>query len=349
MATQNREVIGWDIGGVHTKAARPLGRDVEQARVASRPFEIWRDKGRLPLVLRELASELGLEGVQAMAVTMTAELSDTFRSKREGVLFVLDALEQTFDAMSIYALSLFGEFVLLRRARRSPLEFAAANWLASALFVATHYPDCILMDVGSTTTDIIPIQDGRVYNEGRTDTERLTTGELVYTGVVRTNPNTVTGQAPVNGRACRFAAEHFTLMGDVYLVLDYLSSDAYTGPTPDGRSKSRREAGERLARLVCADGETLSEDQVAQLARYLQEKQLQQVSEALLQVLSRLTDGHHLPLVVIGTGRFLAAQVGKRLGMKVIDPAVEWGEQATNSLPCLAAAYLLTQHLRDIG
>ncbi len=83
-------VLGWDIGGANVKAALvETGLDRVQITTASRPFEIWKDKSALPAVMQAVASELGPPA--RTAVTMTAELSDAFRTKREGVGFVLDA------------------------------------------------------------------------------------------------------------------------------------------------------------------------------------------------------------------------------------------------------------------
>src|SRR6266542_6894906 len=80
-----------------------------------------------------------------------------------------------------------GTFVDVARARARPLEVAASNWLATALLVVRHASDAILVDVGSTTADVIPLRAGRVDAVGRTDPERLLEGELVYTGAIRTN------------------------------------------------------------------------------------------------------------------------------------------------------------------
>lgn len=338
-------VIGWDIGGVHTKAVRLRGRDLISSDAVSRTFEIWHGPERLASLLRDTAEELGPGKADAMAVTMTAELSDAFRSKREGVLFVIDAVTSAFPRVPTYLLSLVGDFVSPTEARRRPLDFAAANWLAGALFVADRHRDCILIDVGSTTTDIIPIQRGRPVNQARTDTERLMSGELVYTGVVRTNPNTVAARAPLSGRMCRLAAEHFAVMGDVYLLLDRISPQDYATSTPDGRPKSREAAGERLARLVCADRELVSQEQVQKLARYLQERQLQQLSEALFQVVSRVEGGYDLPVTPVGTGSFLAFEVARRLGLQTIDFEQSLGSRLTDILPATAAAYLLSEFL----
>jgi uncharacterized hydantoinase/oxoprolinase family protein len=47
-------IVGWDVGGVNVKAAWLAFErgEAEAVRVASRPFEIWRDKDRLPQVLQ---------------------------------------------------------------------------------------------------------------------------------------------------------------------------------------------------------------------------------------------------------------------------------------------------------
>ena len=119
--------------------------------------------------------------------------------------------------------------------RRQPLDFAAANWVATALWLAQQVPDCLLVDIGSTTCDIIPILGGRLTVEGRTDLDRLQAGELVYTGAVRTNTAAIVQAVPVRGRLCPVSSEYFAISGDVHLVLSHISPDDYGCPTPDGR------------------------------------------------------------------------------------------------------------------
>lgn len=338
-------IIGWDIGGVNTKAVRleyHVG-EMPEIQATSRYFEIWHDRNELLTVLREVAMEMNFEKADAMAVTMTAELSDVFRTKREGVLFIFDCLTAAFPPTPLYALSLDGDFAPLERARERPLDFAAANWLAVALFLAERYSDCLLIDVGTTTTDIIPIRAGKVASQGRTDLARLAAGELVYTGALRTNPSAIVSQVPVKGRMCRVSPEYFAIMGDVYLVLRYLSAEEYVCPTPDGRSKTGEDARERLARLVCADGEMLTEEETMALARYLHEKQVQQITEALFQVLSRMEGDYRPPLISTGLGRFLGVESGRRLGLTIIDLADEWGPEMAAVTPSLAVAHLLAE------
>jgi len=344
MATELIESVGWDIGGVNVKGAamvrRPGGK--REVRAATRAFEVWRAPGDLATVLGQVAGDLGMTAAAPLAVTMTAELSDAFRSKREGVLFVLGAVAEAFPDHRVHVLSVDGELIGLEAARRRPLDFAATNWVASALYLAARRRDCVLVDVGSTTTDIIPIRDGRVACTGRSDPERLAAGELVYTGVLRTNPNTLASSAPLRGHPCRLAAESFATMADVYLLLGLLSPAAYTCPTADGREKDARAAAERLARTVCADAEMLSDAEIAGLARFFAERQLRRVSDGLLQVLSRSDDAGGAPLAPAGVGAFIAAEVGRRLGRPVLDPEELW-EGGGDVLPAAAAAWLLAE------
>src|SRR5262245_66325150 len=98
-------------------------------------------------------------------VTMTAELSQLFRTKREGVSFVLDAVETAFPSAVVRVWTVDGRFVDIDRARLMPLDVAAANWSATAQSIAKHHHDALLLDIGTTTTDIIPVVGGVVVSQ----------------------------------------------------------------------------------------------------------------------------------------------------------------------------------------
>jgi (4-(4-[2-(gamma-L-glutamylamino)ethyl]phenoxymethyl)furan-2-yl)methanamine synthase len=341
-------VMGWDIGGANVKAAWMEMRNdrVDHVRVASLPFEIWREKDQLPGVLRAAFAETArTESPHAMAITMTAELSDIFATKREGVLSVLENIQNCFPDVAGYALNLSGEFVALSDARLRPLEFAAANWLASALYVARYVPNCLLIDVGGTTTDILPILNGKVCVSERTDMARLASGELVFTGALRTNLAAIVQSVPVAGKLCSVASEYFAISGDVHLILGYLSTKDYTCTTPDGQPPSLDSARARLARLVCADMEMLSAAEIDELARYIHERQIYRIREGLHQVISRFPELRDYPAIVLGTGAFLGKEAAGGIGLKIGCLANDWirGELS----PCLAAAYLLGEHLKE--
>jgi hypothetical protein len=327
-----------DIGGANTKAAWLHGTSL---RTVSRPFEVWRDREALSRVLREVAAEAG--PADAVAITMTAELSDAFRTKREGVAFVLDAAEEALGELSV--LTTAGELVSVAEARSRPWDVAAANWVATALAVAEAHRDALLIDVGSTTADIIPIAAGRVAATGHNDLERLRAGELVYTGVLRTNLAAIAPRVPVRGGWCPVSSEYFAISADVHLVLGRLAQEAYDCPTPDGRPATVAFARERIARLVCADAEQLDGDEIDAIAAYLGAEQLRQIEAAARRVQRPLPA--EAPVVAAGSGVLMAREVAVRLGRTVADPPAAWGATGGEAAPAAALAGLLAARLSE--
>jgi (4-(4-[2-(gamma-L-glutamylamino)ethyl]phenoxymethyl)furan-2-yl)methanamine synthase len=331
-----------DIGGANTKAASLNGRSL---RTVSRPFEVWRDREALAAVLRDVAAEVAAGRPQAAAITMTAELSDAFRTKREGVAFVLDAAQDALGDQPLRVLTTAGELVTVEAARGRPWDVAAANWVATALAVAHVHRDALLVDVGSTTADIVPIAAGRVAASGHNDLERLLAGELVYTGVLRTNLAAIAPRVPVRGGWCPVSSEYFAISADVHLVLDHLTPAAYDCPTPDGRPATVGFARERIARLVCADVEQLDADEVDAIAAFLYGEQLRQLEDAGRRVQRALP--RDAPVVVVGSGAFLGREVASRLGRTVAAAPAPWGATGGEVAPAAALAALLAAHLRD--
>jgi probable H4MPT-linked C1 transfer pathway protein len=334
-------VIGWDIGGANIKAALISGASDTGPRVIEEPFPLWREPNRLAEVIARVGGELGK--ASRMGITMTAELADCFATKREGVAFVLDALRVAFPHVPQAVYGVDGRFRSVSAARENPLDVAAANWRASATLVARLAPDALFIDIGSTTTDVIPIGGGRVCAAGLTDLARLQTGELVYTGVLRTPVAAIARSVPVRGKRCRVAAENFAVAADVHRWLGHLSDGDYACETPDGRGVSREEAGARLARMVCADLEMLDAEAVTTIAHRVARLQVLQIVDALRQVTRRLGAACPRIAVVAGRGAFLARSAAEEVGLVCRDLAVESGPAAARAAPAVAVAYLLAE------
>jgi hypothetical protein len=338
-------VGGWDIGGVNLKAARVAGGEVQAVR--SRPFEIQRAPEALVPLLLEVRAGLELDPSAPHGVTMTAELSQLFRTKREGVSFVLDAVETAFGKRAIHVHQVDGPFLSVAAARAVPLAVAAANWSATARLVGTRWPDALLIDVGTTTTDIIPIVSGRPAAVGRTDPERLRTGELIYSGAVRTPAEAIAPVVCVGGAPSAVSAEGFALAGDVYLWRGEITSADYAVAPPDGRPATRAFAGERLARVICADREMLSDDDISAIADSLAEAQIARIAAGVAAVRRRHPE---LPrAVVTGLGAFLAARAAERAGLPVTSLADTLGSEAARTAPAAAVALLLEEALDQQG
>ena len=337
MAEVNPAILGWDIGGVNTKAAL-VCPGTRAVRSASAPYDLQRDPAALTATLIRLATGLAWPARASHAVTMTAELSQAFRTKRAGVGFVLDAMAAAFPGEDVAVWSVSGGFVTPAVARAEPLEVGASNWSATATLVAGFAPDAILIDIGTTSTDIIPLSGGRVVAVGRTDPARLLSGELVYTGAVRTPAEALMREVPLWGASAPVAGEGFAAIGDAHLWLGALAPDDYTVATPDGRPATREFAGERLARVVCGDREMLDEAAIDAIAVGLVEAQARLVAAGLARVRARWPAIE--AAVVTGLGDFIAARAAHEAGLRVTNLADRLGD-ASRTAPAAAVALLL--------
>jgi (4-(4-[2-(gamma-L-glutamylamino)ethyl]phenoxymethyl)furan-2-yl)methanamine synthase len=303
-------VIGLDVGGANTKAA--VVDNDGRVRTVSEPFEVWREPEAMTGVIGDVVARLGLDEAP-VALTTTAELVDVFASKREGVLYVLDAAQRALPERRLRVITTGGELVDLTRARAAPLECAAANWVATALLVARSLPDAIMLDCGGTTTDLIPVIGGEVAAEGHTDVERLLAGELVYTGVLRTNIAAILSHVPIGGEPCPVSSELFAIAADAHLLRGNLTPQQCTCTFPDARGTSMPEVRSRLARVVCADPEQLAEGDLEAIAAAVEEAQVAAIAPALSRVAARVPAGTEV--VAVGVGEFLARAAAERCGL----------------------------------
>ena len=239
----------------------------------------------------------------------------------------------------VLAFTTAGELVSLAEARARPLDVAAANWVASALAVAALHPDALLLDVGSTTADVIPIADGRVAAEGRTDLDRLLAGELVYTGALRTNLAAIAPRVPVRGRWCPVASELFAI--SARRAPDPRAPGARGLHVPDaGRAGGERRvrARARRAARLRRHGAALSRPRSRRSPR---------ISTASRSARSRRRRGGcsariAAPVVPLGVGAFLARAVAERLGRPVLE--LPWSAAERDAAPAAALAELAAAH-----
>jgi (4-(4-[2-(gamma-L-glutamylamino)ethyl]phenoxymethyl)furan-2-yl)methanamine synthase len=312
-------VIGWDIGGVHLKAVRAESGCIVKAIQLAAPL-----RGGVELLaaaFERARSELCISGPGAVrhVITMTGELADTFSSRGEGVecLAALAARELNGAPVLIYAGP--GGYIPPEEARRHTGLVASANWHACASFVARRCRDALFIDMGSTTTDVIPIAGSNVVASGYTDAERLATGELVYTGLVRSFLMASAERAPFQGTWATLINENFANMADVHRILGTLPADVDMMGTADGREKTRKASVARLARIVGADAAAADDGAWTVLAQWFAEAQLRRVVDGALLVNSRHGLPPGAPVVGAGVGGHVVKEAARRLRCDYVD------------------------------
>lgn len=320
--------MGLDLGGAHTKAVLVGEGGVKNSLLRYLP--LWKEREKLGGLLREL----GGWGAEAVGVVMTGELADVFPSREEGVRELVGEVGRVWKGALF--LTLEGRLVGRKEALSRPLSVAASNWVASGLLVSRDFPDALFVDVGSTTTDLVPLVGGGVANLGCTDLERLRRGELIYTGVIRTPVPCVLREVEGVG----VAAENFSVMGDVYVLLGKLRPEDYSCETPDGRGKDPESCLRRLARSFCSDPEETGRGFLRRCALALHREQVRRVAEGMRRVAGRYgLDG--CPAVLAGVGRrILGREAAKRAGLGSVDLERIYGKEAALMTPAFSMGVL---------
>ncbi|CAN5589803.1 hydantoinase/oxoprolinase family protein [soil metagenome] len=299
----SKVILGLDIGGANLKAVTSDGRAV------SVPFAVWKHPEQLGDELAKLIGQF--PEAKSLAVTMTAELCDCYETKREGVNKILDAVVFAAKGIPFQVWSTAGRFVSEAEARANHMAVAAANWHALATFAGRFVPQgiAILIDIGSTTTDIVFYRDGVPITRGLTDVHRMKNRELVYMGVRRT---------PACMLLWPCASEFFATSEDAYIVLGLLPERHDSNETADNRPATIAYSRDRLSRIRCGDRETLSSEDIENLARSIYESQVSTTKFSVNRNIEHyfpVADYKTISLTTItsGEGEFVANTVFDRL------------------------------------
>jgi probable H4MPT-linked C1 transfer pathway protein len=305
------DVLAFDVGGANVKAADGRGW------AASEPFELWRRRAELPAALARIAAA---RRPRRIVATMTGEIADCYGSRREGVADIVAAVAAAAaaagadpSATGIYLVD--GSIVPPAAAVARPLAAAAANWHAVARLAAAAGAAgrAFLLDVGSTTTDIVPLVDGRPAPLASDDVGRLSSGELVYTGVERTPVAALVRRLPWRGRLRPVASERFADAADAWLILGGV--DGATAATADGGPATPPAAARRLARMLLADPDDVTPAEARLLAEACARSQARLVAAALTRV-SSAVGWRPERIVLSGHGGCLARMAIVRTGWR---------------------------------
>ena len=326
-------ILGLDIGGANTKAAllQIENNNVFKSFSYIEYFPFWeKTLAKIPAMLKRVVEKLIIQNnlllrdVNFISITITAELSDAFQTKREGILTIVNALEQIFEKEKMFFINNKNEFSSFDQVKSDPISVAAANWVSTSLFLGKFVPNCILIDAGSTTIDLIPIYDSIPVTKGKDDISRMMNHELIYTGGLRATIPSITHFVPYNGKLIRISFEKFSLISDVHLILGNITQDEYINDTADNRSKSLEDCFARLSRILCMDIETISKEDLKRIAEFIYEKQLEiisiEIKEFMIDLIERFPEFETTPQFVItgSSADFLIRRTLLKLGYKNI-------------------------------
>lgn len=327
--------LGLDIGGANIKAA------LSDGSVSSVPFRFWVEHEQLKNSLGEIIKGLSGNELVRIAATMTAELADCFESRQVGVTFVVDCLDSVCGELGLPEPVYAGtdlEFRTGDDAKKHWLKTAASNWAMMATFASRFLPhqSGLVIDMGSTTTDIIPVSDGSIAAIGKTDSQRLQHGELVYVGVKRTPVCSVVQEFALNERKIPIAREFFATIDDAMLLSGFAVENETDCDTADGRPRTIACAAQRLCRMICEDVNTVRQEDVKSLASQV----LESVEQLLLSEIVAPSE-----ILCTGSGvEFLVDVIKKRFPSANVTTLGSFaGEDIDAAAPAFATAVLASE------
>ena len=343
---------GWDLGGAHLKVAR-LDRAGALCALEQFATPLWQGLDTLAEPVTRTLDALPA-GHCVHAVTMTGELADCFPTRRDGVLRLVEYLsERLGPRQPLYVYAGNKGLVAPADVPGCHTHIASANWHCSAAYAAQHLGSGVLIDLGTTTTDIIPFHGQQVCAQGYGDQARLRTGELVYTGLTRTAVMAVVKRVPYAGEWQGIAAEYFANMADVYRITGALDERFDLLPAADGGAKTRYHSLQRLARMLGTDyDEDAAEAPWLDLAQYIAGQQYETIERAFSGVMDTLTQPVANRIVAAGAGRFIIEKLAHKHDCEVIDfeellPLSEDKLRAVNNCSTAVAVAALARMLHN--
>lgn len=328
-------LIGIDLGGANIKLT-----DLNH-RARSVSFPLWKQKDDLAQTLKQLIAEYPRP--DRIALTMTGELADCFTSKAEGVRYITQEVVKAAGTVPVLVWQTAGEFVSPQIAIEFPLLTAASNWHALATWAAraTASSSGLLIDIGSTTADIIPLKLGDCASTGLTDFERLKAGELVYTGGKRTPLCAIARSVMLDGKEVPLAAEFFATTQDIYQILGLIAEDSTNKETADGRPADCLHASGRIAKMVCCDVHELGTERIRSIAQQLADCQLAMLKQAARQVIGHLSyQPEHI--ICSGSSEFLVKRLIQEIPSFNDATVVSLSETVSPEIASAACAHAVT-------
>lgn len=344
MTCPDVSVVGLDIGGANLKLSDATGNS------SSIAFPMWIDSSKLAKALGDmLRSHQAATGnaTDHVAVTLTGEMADCFESRRTGVAFILDQLTSVVDGSMVSVYTTDGRWFSVEEAKADPWLVAASNWHALANWIGNSQvvgeSTMLVVDIGSTTTDVVPVSNGCIITDARTDRERMQKGQLVYTGAQRTPLAALLSTVAIGSSVCPLVSERFATIDDAYIVLRETSEDESDYDTADGRSRTFSHSASRLARMIGEDRETIGDEVVRQIANQAVEAQAAMVATAIKRNLALVKKLESHVVVLSGHGHSLFDRAVKRLSYpgRIVRLSDFIGPEASRCAPALAVAWLL--------
>ena len=302
-------IYGVDIGGFHVKITQ-LTRTSNNIKINS-AFIPFRQREELIEILTSLTTEPGL----AVVTQTICGSRRHFSSVKEGTHNVIDMVGKICGEDKVRYPGLPCHLYTAEEAKKDYLKVAARNWVATSYLASPYlglFEHGLVIDCGTTSTDIIPVIDSSPVTLGDNDQGymRLRTNELLWSGLYFTLISQISNTVTLDGEEFRIKSSSRFLSFDIYVVLGLISAEdiaaKYYNWLQEMRLVSYDSSIDKMLDLICADRDVLGVHDAQKIAAFLAEKQVENTENSIKKVLSATKKkyGHDMKIAgIAGAGK----------------------------------------------
>ena len=290
--------LGIDIGGAHFKI---VGLDEKKSVCFSayRKCYIWKGLDNLKKEI-DYTNSLNLHENASCGITMTAELCDNFKSKKNGVLEISQLCKMLKCNYSFYTKN---KKSFSRNIKKNYKNLISMNWHSIGKYFSSKFDNLIIVDFGSTTTDFVCIKNTEIVNDGFDDFTRLSKKEMFYSGIIRTPLFGLQHEISLRRKKYLIVPELFSNTSDIYRIHNFIEKDFDIDDEADNGEKNNFESLLRVSRSFCIEYKKNKRKLVFDLSKILIDYQIKKINLNINNLLKKKKLKKNTPLLFTGIGR----------------------------------------------
>ena len=289
--------LGIDIGGAHFKVIG-LNEKKSVCFAEYRKCYVWKGLDNLRKEI-DYTNSLNLKKDTSCGITMTAELCDNFKNKKDGVIEISELCKKLNCDYSFYTNK---KKNFSKNISKDYKNLISMNWHSIGKFFSKKFENLIVVDFGSTTTDFVCIKNSKIINGGLNDFTRLSNKEMYYSGIIRTPLFGLQHEVSLKEKKYYIVPELFSNTSDIYRINNFLEKDFDIDDEADNGKKGIQESILRISRSFCIDYEK-NKKLVFDLSRVLIDSQIKKINSNINYLLKKNKLKKNTPLLFTGIGR----------------------------------------------
>ena len=307
----NKLYLGWDIGGANTKVC-VFDNNFKIIDLHTKNIKVWNNFSDMKVFFKYISNIYDSFEIYNL-VTITAESCDNFKNRKHGMTEILSNCSNYIKGNILFFTNI-DKYVDFETAIKSPERLFSTNWILTSKFLNKKKDIDLIIDIGSTTTDIIfknmNIQDNI------NDHMRLSNKTLLYLGVIRTPLSMMADNINYNGQDISLVNEVFATTGDIFNINNDIDFSALDYLGSDNLQFTKKNSFIRLARIIGLDYTDYQEEHLNEVAKNFKKLFISKIIDNIRSIFSN--NINDFTISSIGEGGFLIKEMCKIYNMKYL-------------------------------